>query len=115
MPWLGGEAPKAPTLAQTQNVKSGMQLKWKADHKGEKPRYYAIYRTTGKKTPINFTSEQLIAMVAATDENMQYYIGQTAVVGETYTYVVTAISRLHVESEARISSFVEVKKVNNEQ
>jgi|SRR5690606_16936878 len=115
MPWLGGEAPKAPTLAQTQNVKSGMQLKWKADHKGEKPRYYAIYRTTGKKAPINLTTEQLIATVAATDENMQSYIDQTAVVGETYTYVVTAISRLHVESEARISSFVEVKKVNNEQ
>jgi len=115
MPWLGGEAPKAPTLAQTKNVKSGVQLKWKADNKGEEPRYYVIYRTPGKKAPLNLTTEHMIATVAATDENMQLYIDSSAVIGETYTYVVTAISRLHVESEASKSSFVEVKKVNNEQ
>lgn len=115
MPWLGGEAPKAPTLAQTKNVSSGVQLKWKADNKGEQPRYYAIYRTTGKKANIDGSAEQLIASVAPTEENMQLYIDHTAVPGETYTYAITAVSRLHVESEMSKSSFVEVKKVKNEQ
>ncbi|MFC6331740.1 glycoside hydrolase family 10 protein [Paenibacillus septentrionalis] len=114
MPWLGGEAPRTPTLAQTKNVSSGVQLKWKADNKGEKPRYYVIYRASGKQAPSTTTTEHMVATVAATKENMQLFIDHTAVPGETYTYVVTAVSRLHVESEASKSSTIAVKKVKNE-
>lgn len=114
MPWLGGEAPKQPMLAQTKNVSSGVQLKWKAGNKDEEPRYYAIYRAPGKQAPSTATTEHLLATVAATAENMQLYIDQTAVAGETYTYAITAVSRLHVESEASKSSTIAVKKVKNE-
>lgn len=112
MSWLGGTAPQVPLINTIKSVKTGVQLSWNMATSGEDAAYYTIYRADGNATPNISTSEHLIATVRAVNGSLQFFVDETAVVGETYTYAVAAVSRIHVESEASESSTILVETVN---
>ncbi|MFD1954778.1 family 10 glycosylhydrolase [Paenibacillus thailandensis] len=107
MPWLPGETPGSPNLIQAKSVNGQAELKWK-EHGNEKSAYYAIYRTEGDRKPDPDDAAQLIATVRAVDGPIQTFTDTEALEGRTYTYAVTAVSRLHRESELSDSIAVRI-------
>ncbi|MBB2915011.1 uncharacterized lipoprotein YddW (UPF0748 family) [Streptosporangium becharense] len=86
----GGQAPAKPADARLQ----GTSLSWKPS---EGARSYAVYRVaSGKSGPCaTADARNLVAVVAATDGERQSFTVQ-----DGGTYLVTALDRLHNESDA---------------
>lgn len=102
MPWLGGEAPDAPVLLAASSSREGeVELRWNEAAAADDTAYYAVYRTEGGDAPNTGDPSSLIGTVrkqAGAEE--QTYLDATAQSGQKYTYLVTALDRLHNESEA---------------
>lgn len=98
MPWLPDETPVAPKLLNVKGKKGAIEVDWK-DNGKQKPAYYAIYRVTGKGSIDPNDTSQLIATVRRVDGVKQTFTDLSAVPGQEYTYAVTAVTRLHNESE----------------
>lgn len=98
MPWLDAQAPAAPYGLSARNASGGVELKWKA---ASDETYYAVYRFEGKTAgSIADPSHLRGTMRKQSGQAMQAYVDGTAVKGKQYTYVVTAVDRLHNESGA---------------
>lgn len=97
MPWLEGIAPGAPEIIGLRNVSGALQIAWK-DSGNSKPAYYGIYRVQGKGAPDLNNISNLVATARRTEGEVQTYTDKTAVAGQEYTYAITALSRLHLES-----------------
>ena len=99
-PSLGGAAPAAPALASAMRTDDGVEVVW-TDPPGSEPAYYAVYRTEGDAfadpcDPV--AHERLVATVPRGEGAEQRFI-DTDVWGFTdFTYVVTALDRLHLQS-----------------
>lgn len=93
MPWIDHQAPDAPELNVT-NAKDGTHLlKWTVKNTSKEELQFAVYRfAANEKISIN-SSANLIAIVRGTKYT------DTAVGKTTYKYVVTALDRLHNESD----------------
>lgn len=98
MPWLGGEAPPNPQKIAPKRTKHGISLK--IHDKGENATYYAVYRFEGSKAGSVDDEASLIGTVRKTGSKTTF-IDDGAESGQTYTYVVTALDRLHHESSGR--------------
>ncbi|MFS0722501.1 family 10 glycosylhydrolase [Paenibacillus sp. 1P07SE] len=97
MPWLGGGAPAAPVQLSGSYRNSSMELRWTdAD---EQTAYYVIYRAEGETAPSVADPSQIHAMVRKGADSASY-MDNEVVSGRTYTYLVTAVDRLHHESDA---------------
>ncbi len=97
MPWLAGTVPKKPTNVDLVKQKNGTMLTI-ADPKNEHAAYYAIYRFDGQKAGSLESNENLIATVRK-DGQETTFIDHEAAANQTYTYVITALDRLHNESK----------------
>lgn len=101
MPWLDSVQPDAPALLSAGSAKAGQVTLRFEDASGSDAAYYAIYREEGDSAPDTSDPSKLIGKVrkqAGAAE--QSYLDTAVQDGVTYTYVVTAIDRLHNESEA---------------
>ncbi len=97
MPWLDDDPPKKPKLRDLIKNEKGITLTIE-DHKGNDTVYYAVYRFEGKHKGDTGSSENLLTTVRKTS-NVQQFTDITAEPGKTYTYIVTALDRLHNESK----------------
>ena len=97
MPWLDNEAPKKPKLREIASGENGVTLTIE-DHKGNDTAYYAVYRFDGKHKGETDTSANLLTTVRKTAD-VQEFTDESASPDGTYTYIVTALDRLHNESK----------------
>ncbi|GBF74109.1 hypothetical protein PA598K_02440 [Paenibacillus sp. 598K] len=96
MPWLGGAQPAAPEQLSGTYRHPSMELRWTdAD---EQTAYYVIYRAEGETTPSTADPSQIHAVVRKGTGSASYTDSEV-ISGRTYTYVVTAVDRLHHESD----------------
>ncbi|MDU5143706.1 MAG: family 10 glycosylhydrolase [Paenibacillus dendritiformis] len=98
MPWLDAQAPAAPSGVSARNASGGVELKWKT---ASDETYYAVYRFEGKTAGSIADPSHLLGTIRKKSGHaMQAYADRTAAKGQQYTYVVTAVDRLHNESVA---------------
>lgn len=97
MPWLDAEAPEKPSMTKATPQASRIELNWKDDDNSTA--YYVIYRSVGDQA-IDTGNPAHIAATVRKSNGQLSYIDQQVTQGETYTYIVTAVDRLHNESEA---------------
>lgn len=97
MPWLDHIAPKKPKLKNIVKSQEGITLTIE-DHKGNDTTYYAVYRFEGKHKGDTNTSANLLTTIRKTSQ-IQEFTDTTAISGKVYTYIVTALDRLHNESK----------------
>jgi len=110
MPFLSKVPPATPGICATQGTASSVKLAWNVCNilSGEEmPYYFAVYRFEGAGVGDFRDPKHLIATSAYNAEKW-IYEDQTAVEGESYTYVVTAFNRVNVESYS--SEPITVKK-----
>nr|AYQ75532.1 hypothetical protein EAV92_06895 [Cohnella candidum] len=97
-PNLDSEAPAAPVLTKGLRKAAGVELKWQ-DGASRDTAYYAVYRFgEGEQTNIG-DATKLLGTVRKSADAEQSYTDRTAEEGKRYTYVVTALDRLHNESQ----------------
>jgi len=105
MPWKGGRKPDMPEWGKVEAVSGGTKLTW-ADNDPDTC-YYAVYRF-GKDEAImngsNIIAKNLIATVRKENGQTAEYIDRSVKNPEKVKYMVTALDRLHNESEGRIIS-----------
>ena len=99
MAYLEMPVPLRPQLGKVKAKKGNVKLEWSIPDAGSRPAYTAIYRFNSYK-PDNFDNgENLLAVVPWTGEDSQTFIDETAIAGQTYTYVIASSNRVHVESD----------------
>ncbi|MFC4778711.1 family 10 glycosylhydrolase [Paenibacillus sp. GCM10023252] len=101
MPWLDSTAPTAPAAeSAVGRGADGVQLKWK-EASGSDTSYYVVYRYEGTSAgDLDDPSHMVGKVRRAAGSAEQTYTDVSAVDGMTYTYVITAVDRLHNESAA---------------
>ncbi|HEY8363492.1 MAG TPA: family 10 glycosylhydrolase [Tissierellaceae bacterium] len=103
MEWKGGKAPQSPVDGKIENSQNGIKISWK--NNDENTAYFAIYRINkGNTLDINSNSSalHLIATVRKNDAHVQEFIDNTNYDIDNVIYVVTALDRLHHESNGLI-------------
>lgn len=96
-PQLGGTAPAVPTITAGTHGAGGNTITWQSTGS---PRAFAIYRTAGTAAPGGCTfadATNLIATLGRTGAT-QSYTDAAALGGQTYSYHVSALDRLHNQS-----------------
>lgn len=93
MDWKGGQAPGRPDEGHIERLSYGNKLSW--IDKDESTAYYAIYRA-------NNSPMQLIATVRKSNKGVQEFIDKTNSNLDEVIYAVTALDRLHHESQELI-------------
>jgi fibronectin type 3 domain-containing protein len=98
MPWKDRVPPRSPQNLQVNDTRDGVDLRWsipETARDGDKPHYYAVYRYTDGEEP---------RLLAACYEGQTRALDRTAVRNRRYTYAITALDRLHNESEAVLAT-----------
>ncbi|WP_420828163.1 glycoside hydrolase family 10 protein [Cytobacillus citreus] len=108
MPWLDNIKPQSPSIKSANRTEDGIEVIIEDHTLNQDSTYYAIYRFTGDIQGNIEDSENLVKTVRKTG-NEQVFIDQTAKAEETYTYVVTALDRLHNESEVSIEAIIQTQ------
>lgn len=107
MDWKKGKAPQVPINAITQRINGGVKLKWK--NKDPKTNYFAIYRVKNGED-FNLISDKsgsnLIATVKKSASGTQEFIDKANKVSIQTYYVITALDRLHNESNGVICNSI---------
>ncbi|MCM3781481.1 family 10 glycosylhydrolase [Neobacillus mesonae] len=106
MPWLDDEAPSAPNKVKANSTKKAVKLEWNSG--GGDETYYVIYRFEGSKAG-ELKPAEILAIVQREGEKKQKFEDKNVPPG-TYTYVITAVDRLHNESVASSPATVIQKK-----
>ncbi|MEC0259257.1 family 10 glycosylhydrolase [Paenibacillus lautus] len=107
MPWIDSEAPNAPKKPKADHEQDGVKLSWRST---DDETYYAVYRFDGRGTGSVQDPSHLLGTLRKTAGTTQAFVDHTVVKGQTYTYVVTAVDRLHNESTASKPVTVKVKQ-----
>ena len=98
MPWIDSKAPRKPRRTSVIWTEDGPVLFWRAPRgrkEMNKARQYVVYRfVRGEKIDLEDASH-ILAITSQTFLPLSYEGGRTE-----YTYVVTALDRLHNESKA---------------
>lgn len=105
MTWIDNEPPMAPIDLKISSDKGGIYLSWNRPG-GEKPVRYVVYRKSGNKTPL---AEDPRNIVTTLRDPVTFYVDRNVVSGKTYTYVVTAVDRLHNESVISVPVTIKFK------
>lgn len=98
MPWIKSDAPFPPYFVDAFERADGLHLHWADDDTSHRTNQYVLYRFTYGE-PINLTDPTKILAILPQMPDPQY-IDVSYVRGNLYTYVVTALNRLQVESHA---------------
>jgi uncharacterized lipoprotein YddW (UPF0748 family) len=98
MSWLDSVAPDALQVVSAQSVSTGVNLSW-SDVQTDTA-YYVIYRAQGEDAPDMNDPATIIKQVRKQSGEAQSIVDTSALSSETYTYIVTAVDRLHNESPA---------------
>lgn len=96
MPWLGGKAPSAPMPSAAQTA-DGVSVIWNADSSSDETSY-VVYRFDGSQSGDIDDASHIAAYIRKQEGSLQTYNDRMVDEGRTYTYVVTAVDRLHRES-----------------
>ncbi|GHO42715.1 glycoside hydrolase family 10 protein [Ktedonospora formicarum] len=107
MSWLGQTSPQPPQYLQSFQAtggQAGVALLWN-DALNNTTAYYAVYRLGGNGQPTytgysGGVSPPLLVTVARNQSSTQQsFVDTSAQPGNTYTYYITAVDRLHNESQ----------------
>jgi len=96
-----GQAPHHPVIVHADRGAGGVTLRW-VDTAGSRSTEFAVYRFDGAVSVRDChlaDASHLLAAVRGTGDRLQSFTDTTAVSGQRYTYVVTALDRLHYESD----------------
>lgn len=101
---LSGRRPGEPIFSRIGKKRGYPKLIWrpgKEDQKaGKAPTYYVIYRFKSDRTGDFDQGKAILTITPFHEEKNKYkFVDRTADPNEFYTYVVTAMNRLHYESE----------------
>ena len=96
MPHLDRHVPPAPEFVRARAVSGGVRLTWAGGGTS-----YAIYRFDGTKRPGTADFADATSLLATTRSHG--YTDTTAVGGQAYTYAITAISRVSLESRPAVA------------
>ncbi|RDI42302.1 glycoside hydrolase family 10 protein [Falsibacillus pallidus] len=106
MPWLDDKAPQKPKLRNAVRTDEGVELSIEDHHNNKDTAYYAVYRFDGNHRGDIEDAANLLDTVRKTGDK-QTYTDAAAEKGKTYTYVITAVDRLH--NESRVNRSITVK------
>lgn len=97
MSWLGHNAPASPQNLSSQSTASSLKITW--NEQQEDTRYYVVYRAEGKDAPDLTNPANILTKVSRAAGENQQFEDKTVEPMKTYTYLVTAVNRLHNESQ----------------
>ena len=98
MPWIDDTAPAAPILREVGgNQGDGVKLEWTDALPGESA-YYVVYRFDENETTEIANPENILAIVPRTPYATQKWTDKTTDKRTEYSYLITAVDRLHNES-----------------
>ncbi|MDD9268119.1 family 10 glycosylhydrolase [Paenibacillus sp. GCM10023248] len=103
MPWIDAAAPGKPALISAVRGTNGAELTWSVEADGEAA-YYVVYRFDGSEGGSIDQPSHIAAIVRKQPGDVQRYTDTAAAAGQQFTYAVTAVDRVHNESEP--SSYV---------
>lgn len=96
MEWLPGTAPEAPVQLKARRTKDGVELTW--EDAGDSTAYYVVYRAPLLEEIDLNDGRYIVATLRRTGGEERFE--DTGLDGHTvYRYLVTAVDRLHHESE----------------
>ncbi|HEX3813516.1 MAG TPA: family 10 glycosylhydrolase [Mycobacteriales bacterium] len=100
MPHLGGRAPQPPAIARVDGTPGGVRLSWLDTDRPGSAASYAVYRFDGTRRLSDCDTADATSLIATvrTAGRGQTYTDTTAIRGKTYSYAVSAVSRLSAES-----------------
>lgn len=107
----GGAAPRRPVLVDVRSGADGTVLRW-VDTSGRPDRRatsFAVYRFDGLRAVGRcdlVDARHLVATGRTIDGVLQSFTDTTAVPGTRYTYVVTALDRIHHQSEPSLPRWI---------
>jgi uncharacterized lipoprotein YddW (UPF0748 family) len=100
MDWIDAEPPTAPLMESVSGSQgSGVEVKWN-DSTSSDAAYYVIYRHAKNKPVTLENPANIIAIVQRTHYATQVWIDRNTEKRKQYTYTITAVDRLHNESNA---------------
>lgn len=98
MPWKTGEVPDAPQLIRASgNPQDGIVLEWK-DPVPSAAAYYVVYRFNKDQSPDIEDPTHLLDIIPRGSYPTQRWVDHSANRRQQYSYVITAVDRLHNES-----------------
>src|SRR5690606_7965513 len=98
MPWIDDTAPAAPILREVGgNQGDGVKLEWTDALPGESA-YYVVYRFDENETTEIANPENIMAIMPRTPYATQKWTDKTTDKRTEYSYLITAVDRLHNES-----------------
>jgi uncharacterized lipoprotein YddW (UPF0748 family) len=99
---LGGSAPYRPVIIRADRTAGGVTVRWlDTSHPHARATAFAVYRFDGAvavRACDIADASHLLAAVRTTGDRVQSFGDGTAQPGQPYTYVITALDRLHHES-----------------
>lgn len=109
MDWLPSDTPAAPVLLDVNGApREGLVLHWK-DSIPTSSSYYVVYRFAGNE-PVNLEdATRILAIVPRIPYALQTWKDMGTKKRATYRYIVTAVSRLHRESEGSVPIAVKTR------
>ena len=109
MDWLPIDKPSAPLIKRIAGTpQQGVSLEWE-DHESASPAYYVVYRFNDDE-PVNLEDATRIrAIVPRTVYERQSWTDTEVAKRSTYRYTITAVSRLHHESEGSAEMIVRTR------
>jgi hypothetical protein len=97
-PWLDNTPPTPPNVVGATRLASGVRVDWTSTASDDTA--FAVYRFDSGES-VNLSDPVKIRVVQrATANTTQTYLDTSAAAGTAYTYVVSALDRLHNESAA---------------
>ena len=102
MEWLPAAPLEKPVELTAARSASGIELSWKPGASGAKPAaYYAVYRVEGRTngTPQDIVNSGRLLATVRSEAGGLRFVDEEAAPDAAYTYTVTALDRLHRESE----------------
>ncbi|MEM0998056.1 MAG: family 10 glycosylhydrolase [Bacteroidota bacterium] len=106
MPWLDSIPPNRPRSFDAYPTEDGVFLQWRQPtpaHDLDVARYYLVYRFQGVEEPDFEDPRHIIGIV-----NEPEFTDLSAERGQRYLYAVTAVDRLHNESDRYVFQWVEL-------
>lgn len=102
MPWLDNKAPEPIKINNISGSKNGINIKWD-DKKQNDSTYYVIYRFDGDKIgDIENPASILTTVRRINGQTSLQFNDLSASINKKYTYAITALDRLHNESEPTV-------------
>lgn len=98
MPWLDNSAPSNPSEISVIDGSNGATISWN-NNAGKETVYFVVYRfNKGQQVDVN-DSSAIVTTIRNNGSKAQSYVDRVVMNSGDYTYAVSAVDRLHNESE----------------